>query len=743
MPEATKPEIKLFYCYAREDKELRDELEKHLSILKRRYGLRSWHDREILAGDNWQEAINLHLDDAHLILLLISPDFMVSEYCYGKEMQRAFERQREGTCRIIPIILRPTYWEDELFSQLQILPTDAVPVTSWPHRDLAFLNIAKEMSLVFKDLLISLKTKKDWLDEGIAFYALKRYDDALAAFEQALHLDSCYVEAYQEKGTTLHNLERYEEALAAFEEAIHLDEQRLVPYVLKGHTLNALRRYEEALNLFEGIIQRDHNQVAAYIGRDKALQQLGISQKAFEKLTKQLQEVRQRASEMEKQAEQSANQVQLLNRQIVERRGISEKLTKQLQEANRQITEEQKKAEQLTKQLQEARQQVADERKKAEQFANQLQAALQQQAAITLVPQTSSESTIPCPGCGNPVHLIDTICPHCGTLLAPTAYGLSLLPTGNALDRSPTSFKQPQKPAAYEETDHHDQRRFWNFPPLGQWVATRTDPGIKLKQQPNEDSIFALKWEKRNSSQYRQLGLYIVADGMRTIPGGQTASRMAVQALIDFLLPKVNSDERDDSAFLKLLTDSVQAANQALHQHNQQRRTNIGTTMTMALVVGSTAYTANVGDSRIYLYRSSQGLMKVTRDHSVVASLVESGHIKPDEIYTHPKRDEIYRSLGQDTFVDVDTFKVDLQVTDRLLLCSDGLWKMVRDPLIQDILSKPTRDFDETAQKLVKAALDGGGEENVSVIVVQLARLTNRNDRLGVQLLAKPDTVTL
>jgi tetratricopeptide (TPR) repeat protein len=85
-------EIKLFYCYAREDKPLRDELEKHLAWLKRRYQLTNWHDREILPGEEWEQAIDTHLNTAHLILLLINPDFMASDYCSGKEMQRAFEQ---------------------------------------------------------------------------------------------------------------------------------------------------------------------------------------------------------------------------------------------------------------------------------------------------------------------------------------------------------------------------------------------------------------------------------------------------------------------------------------------------------------------------------------------------------------------------------------------------------------------------------------------------------------------------
>ena len=152
MLEASNKEIKLFYCYAREDKALRDELEKHLGWLKRRYQLTNWHDREILPGEEWEQAIDKHLSTADLILLLISPDFIASDYCYGKEMQQALERHKEGTCRVIPILLRPTYWEEAPFSSLQLLPTNAKPITRWQDQDEAFQDVVAEISRVIRDL---------------------------------------------------------------------------------------------------------------------------------------------------------------------------------------------------------------------------------------------------------------------------------------------------------------------------------------------------------------------------------------------------------------------------------------------------------------------------------------------------------------------------------------------------------------------------------------------------------------
>ena len=169
MPEAPRQEIKLFYCYARVDKALRDELEKHLSNLKRQYRLNTWHDRVILPGEDWEQAIDKNLNTSHLVLLLISPDFMASDYCYNKEMTKALERERKGLCRIIPILLRPTDWEGAPFSHLQMLPTDTRPVTSWPDHDQAFWDIAIGIRMVLKDFLLTLETPGRKVEEADTF----------------------------------------------------------------------------------------------------------------------------------------------------------------------------------------------------------------------------------------------------------------------------------------------------------------------------------------------------------------------------------------------------------------------------------------------------------------------------------------------------------------------------------------------------------------------------------------------
>lgn len=141
-PKVSGP-INLFYSYAHEDEALRERLETHLKLLKRQGILQDWHDRDISAGSEWAQQISAHLESADLILLLISPDFIASDYCWDIELKRAMERHETGEARVIPIILRETDWTGAPFGKLQALPKDAKPVKSWPDQDAAFVDIAR------------------------------------------------------------------------------------------------------------------------------------------------------------------------------------------------------------------------------------------------------------------------------------------------------------------------------------------------------------------------------------------------------------------------------------------------------------------------------------------------------------------------------------------------------------------------------------------------------------------------
>lgn len=147
MAETGSP-VTLFYSYAHEDEALRDELAGHLKILERRGLVRAWHDRRIVPGQDWEAAIDTHLDSADLVLLLVSKDFIGSDYIFGVELRRAMARQAAQACEVVPIIVRavniePEDADDLAFMRLQCLPADLKPVTSWPNRDEAWTHVAK------------------------------------------------------------------------------------------------------------------------------------------------------------------------------------------------------------------------------------------------------------------------------------------------------------------------------------------------------------------------------------------------------------------------------------------------------------------------------------------------------------------------------------------------------------------------------------------------------------------------
>jgi hypothetical protein len=133
--------VPVFIAYSHADAQHRDHLVVHLSPLRRRGKIAEWYDRKIVAGDEWEEVIHEHLEDAKVVLLLVSPNFIASDYCYGKEMRRALERHEESSSVVVPIVVRPTYWREQPFAKLQMLPEDAKPVTTWSNRDNAWVNV--------------------------------------------------------------------------------------------------------------------------------------------------------------------------------------------------------------------------------------------------------------------------------------------------------------------------------------------------------------------------------------------------------------------------------------------------------------------------------------------------------------------------------------------------------------------------------------------------------------------------
>ncbi len=155
LSDTTEP-LKVFYSYAHEDEKLRDNLEKHLKILERKGFLSAWHDRRIKAGEPFAKEINSHLKAADIVLLLISADFIASDYCWENEMKFALSRHDRGEARVIPIILRPVDWKGAPFEKLNMLPKDAKPVTSFADKDEAFYDV----STGIRDVVEELASKK-------------------------------------------------------------------------------------------------------------------------------------------------------------------------------------------------------------------------------------------------------------------------------------------------------------------------------------------------------------------------------------------------------------------------------------------------------------------------------------------------------------------------------------------------------------------------------------------------------
>ena len=169
------------------------------------------------------------------------------------------------------------------------------------------------------------------------------------------------------------------------------------------------------------------------------------------------------------------------------------------------------------------------------------------------------------------------------------------------------------------------------------------------------------------------------------------------------------------------LTEAIQEANRAILHYGEQQTSarGMGCTVTMAFIENEQAYIANVGDSRTYLLRSGK-LQALTKDHSLVARLVESKQIEPDDIYSHPQRNLIYRSLGAGRqVVEVDVFPTALQPNDILFLCSDGLWEMVRH---QDLLKELSEQSNpqQICDTLINLANAHGGVDNITAIVVKV-----------------------
>jgi len=244
--------------------------------------------------------------------------------------------------------------------------------------------------------------------------------------------------------------------------------------------------------------------------------------------------------------------------------------------------------------------------------------------------------------------------------------------------------------------------------------AGKTDIGLVADH--NEDYLW-LNAEK---------GIFIVADGMGGHEAGEVASQLAAITAGETIAAGLNALSADDAGPIEaLITNAIEAANQAVweasDQADQVRR--MGATIAVAVVRPPQAFIAHAGDARVYLYHNS-ALSRLTEDDSWVAHLVATGVISEAEVKNNRLSHVITKAVGQGAPIDPSFARVAVKPSDWLLVCSDGLWNMVDDDVIQAALQAPDVTPDQVVNVLVSAANEAGGKDNISIVALQIADKT-------------------
>ncbi len=236
--------------------------------------------------------------------------------------------------------------------------------------------------------------------------------------------------------------------------------------------------------------------------------------------------------------------------------------------------------------------------------------------------------------------------------------------------------------------------------------GSRTDVGCV--RDHNEDSLVV------------RPPLFAVADGMGGHAAGEVASEIAVNVLAEL------APEHPDGAALQ---NAVEEANREIIRASRdgRGREGMGTTMTACMLEGERLLIAQVGDSRAYLLHQGK-LQQLTRDHSLMADMIEAGQLTPEEARNHPQRSVITRALGSDPNTRPDIYEINVDAGDRLLVCSDGLSSMVRNETIEATLRR-VRDPQRCASQLVNEAIAAGGHDNVTVIVSNVEGFAEKRRR--------------
>ena len=210
--------------------------------------------------------------------------------------------------------------------------------------------------------------------------------------------------------------------------------------------------------------------------------------------------------------------------------------------------------------------------------------------------------------------------------------------------------------------------------------------------------------------------ILILADGMGGHNGGEIASGCGAETALSSIKSKLK-DSLTPQEILDILSKAVKRANlEILAEAQASSLTGMGTTMDICIIKEQSAYIAHVGDSRVYKISSDKKITRITRDHSLVEFMLESGAITPEEAQHHPQKNVITRALGTNKNVDVDTFTTDISEGEKLLLCSDGLTNMVEESRIAKIVATEN-SLEQIAHTLVSEANTKGGVDNITVIV--------------------------
>lgn len=270
-------------------------------------------------------------------------------------------------------------------------------------------------------------------------------------------------------------------------------------------------------------------------------------------------------------------------------------------------------------------------------------------------------------------------------------------------------------------------------------VGYFSDVGRRYVAEENEDMLLIVQGLCVNlAPPPRPFNIFAVADGLRgpqgKSAGGHEASRLAIETVADVLVPLFSSSVHSspsvslsrlpsppDAIIEQWLRESIQQANQVIYHCNADYETTMASTLTAAIVYKRRLYIASVGDSRAYHYNDKNGLRRLTTDHTLAANLVEAGLLQPDEVNSSPKSKQHYRYLGQKDYITVDLVQSEIAVGDLILLCTDGLWRMLPDNRLKELMAEDhAADPQKLARSLVDAANLAGGEGNISAIVIRV-----------------------